>query len=303
MNETHENPTGAKVSYLSPGQLAQIACLLEVTARKPGNVHRFRDSADLQFLDFLLSAAAIGPALDRASREGVGSTVLAAVESTRQVVSTNTNLGMILLLAPLAAVPKDDNLTDGVERVLSATTVEDARGVYQAIRLAAPGGLGLATEQDVASEPAVTLREAMAMAADRDMVARQYANGFLEVLKEALPIMRLALEAGQALEIALITTFLGILARHPDSLIVRKFGIDRAGEVTEKAAAILVSGWPVGHESKRLIEAFDAWLRAEGNRLNPGTTADLVTAALFAALRDGTISLPRPAGPINWSGL
>src|SRR4051795_7320508 len=89
----------------TPGLLAQVACLMEVTARKPGNVHRGADFPDLHFLDFLLSAAAIAGPLDRAAAEGVGTAVLAAVQSTRRVVSTNTNLGMILLLAPLAAVP------------------------------------------------------------------------------------------------------------------------------------------------------------------------------------------------------
>jgi triphosphoribosyl-dephospho-CoA synthase len=294
---------GARNSRLSVGQLAQIACLLEVTARKPGNVHRFSDSGELEFLDFLLSAAAIGKAFDAARREGVGSTVFAAVEATRQVVTTNTNLGMILLLAPLAAVPLEDDLTSGVERVLRATTVEDARQVYGAIRMANPGGLGQADEQDVASEPTVTLRAAMALAAERDLVARQYANGFQEVLQEALPLIRLSLEGGQALETAVITTYLGILARYPDSLIARKFGLIRAQEVSVKAAEIVACDWPNDRESKRLCEDFDAWLRREGNRLNPGTTADLVAAALFAALRDGTIALPRPVGPTSWSGL
>ena len=176
-------------SWLSTGRLAEIACLLEVTARKPGNVHRFRDFKDLHFLDFLLSATAIAAPLDRAVEQGLGATVLAAVEATREVVSTNTNLGMILLLAPLAAVPRTVDLAEGVEQVLAATTRDDARDAYRAIRLARPGGLGEVPDQDVAAEPTVTLREAMALAADRDLVARQYANGFREVLHEALPMI------------------------------------------------------------------------------------------------------------------
>ena len=103
---TGENPARSRPS-LSAGRLAQVACLLEVTARKPGNVHRFCDFAELHYLDFLLSATAIGGPLDQAVERGIGATVLAAVKATRQVVSTNTNLGMILLLTPLAAVPLD----------------------------------------------------------------------------------------------------------------------------------------------------------------------------------------------------
>jgi hypothetical protein len=52
---------------------------------------------------------------------------------------------------------------------------------------------------------------------------------------------------------------------------------------------------------RTLCELFGAWLRAEGHTRNPGATADLVCAGLFAALRDGTIALPRPTGPAAWS--
>src|SRR4051794_9824683 len=96
-------------SVLSPGQLGQVACILEATARKPGNVHRFRDFDDAHYVDFLLSAAAIAGPLDRAATVGVGATVLRAVEATRRVVATNTNLGIILLLAPLAAAQGADS--------------------------------------------------------------------------------------------------------------------------------------------------------------------------------------------------
>ena len=81
-----------------------------MTARKPGNVHRFADLPGLHFVDFLLSAAAIADPLDRAVSEGVGAAVLGAVEATRRLVSTNTNLGIVLLLAPLAAVPEGVDL-------------------------------------------------------------------------------------------------------------------------------------------------------------------------------------------------
>src|SRR3954451_12876583 len=174
----------------SPGLLAQVACLLEVTARKPGNVHRGRDFADSHFLDFLLSAAAIAGPLDRAGGIGVGAAVREAVEATRRVVATNTNLGMVLLLAPLAAVPADRTLPDGVADVLAATSIDDARAVYRAIRLASPGGLGTVADQDVGGEPTLDLREVMRLAADRDLVARQYADDYREVFHEAVPALR-----------------------------------------------------------------------------------------------------------------
>jgi triphosphoribosyl-dephospho-CoA synthase len=286
----------------SPGLLAQIACMMEATARKPGNVHRFRDFDDSGYLDFLLSAAAIAGPLDRACEAGVGQTVRAAVEATRGVVATNTNLGMILLLAPLAAVPAEVTLRDGVAAVLAATTVDDARHVYRAIRRARPGGLGTAADQDVAGEPTVTLRQAMQLAADRDLVARQYAVDYRDVFEEALPVLRSGLAAAYPLETAIIAAHLGLLANHPDTLIARKRGGDEAREASRRAAGVLAAGWPETPRGRTACDELDAWLRADGHARNPGSTADLVTSALFAALRDGTIPLPRPIGPAGWQG-
>src|SRR5208337_4606213 len=180
-------------------------------------------------------------------------------------------------------------------------TRDDARLVYQAILLASPGGIGRVDEQDVAAEPTMTLREVMALAADRDLIASQYASGFQEIFHEVLPMIRAALHGGHLLETAIIAAFLGTLARHPDSLILRKAGREVALSVSRKAAEVLQAGWPGSAASHDRLQELDAWLRSRGNQLNPGTTADLVTAALFAALRDGTIQLPRPAGPASWS--
>jgi triphosphoribosyl-dephospho-CoA synthase len=274
---------------------------MEATARKPGNVHRGADFEDTHFHEYLLSAAAIAEPLNRVHPFGVGCTIREAVDATRRVVTRNTNLGMILLLAPLAAVPDTQALADGIAAVLAATTIEDARQVYQAIRLAQPGGLGKVADQDVAGEPTVTLLEVMRLAADRDMVARQYDNNFHEVFHDALPVLRAFLQAGQALETAIVAAYLTVLAQHPDTLIARKRGAEEAREVSRRAADVLASGWPERPEGRAYCGEFDAWLREDGHARNPGATADLIAAALFAALRDGTISLPRPAGPSGWS--
>ena len=278
----------------SPGQLAQIACLLEVTAHKPGNVHRYADLPGLRFVDFLMSAMAIAEPLDHAAITGVGTAVLGAIEATRRVVSTNTNLGIVLLLAPLAAVPKTVDLAGGIKDVLAKTTINDARQVYRAIRLAQPGGLGEVADQDIAREPTITLTDVMGMAAERDSIARQYTNGFHEVLDDALPVLHESLHAGVPLETAIVACFLRLLAQHPDSLIVRKYGPGRANEVSTRAAELIDAGWPECEQARLRLEAFDSWLRQPANRFNPGTTADLVTAVLYAALRDGTIPLPFP---------
>src|SRR5262245_56682307 len=126
----------------SIGLCAQLACIWEATARKPGNVHRDRDIGDLSYLDFLVSAAAIAPVMETACGRPVGQTILEAVQATRRVTYTNSNLGIVLLLAPLAAVPPQENLRAGVTRVLNGLTVADAQAAYEAIRLAKPSGMG-----------------------------------------------------------------------------------------------------------------------------------------------------------------
>lgn len=285
---------------LDVGLCTQLACIWESTARKPGNVHRFRDFDDVTYLDFLMSAAAIAPVLATASQRRIGETVLAAVQATRLVVTTNTNLGIILLLTPLAAVSVEQELRAGVRWVLDSLDASDARSVYQAIRLAAPGGLGRAAEQDVAEEPTQTLREVMALAAERDLVARQYANGYREVFEEGVPALLRGLQRTQPLEAAIILCHLHLMATFPDSLIVRKCGLDVATEAAARARRVLDLDWPRSLPSLVSFIEFDHWLRSDGHQRNPGTTADLVTACLFVALREGNITVPTqfqwPAG-------
>jgi triphosphoribosyl-dephospho-CoA synthase len=285
---------------ISPGRLAQVACLLEASARKPGNVHPHRGFGDCHYLDFASSALAIGPGLDLARTEGVGVAVLEAIAATRRLVSTNTNLGMVLLLAPLAAVRAEEDLQQGLGVVLEMSTVEDAARVYQAIRLANPGSLGEVDREDVAGDPTLRLLEVMRLAADRDLVARQYALGFEDVFEVALPAIAHSLAAGRPLETAIVAAHLALLSRMPDTLIVRKCGWAEAIAASLRAAAVLKAGWPDCAEAVGRFRAFDRWLRGRGHDRNPGATADLIAAALFAALRDGTIRLPLECGPAGW---
>jgi triphosphoribosyl-dephospho-CoA synthase len=266
---------------------------MEATARKPGNVHRYRDFDDATLMDYLFSAAAIGPVLEGAPGRRVGETVLAAVRATRRVCRTNTNLGIILLLAPLASVPPGEDLRAGVEQVLACLDRADARLAYQAIREANPGGLGEAPAQDVREEPTLSLREVMALIAGWDLVARQYADGFREVFDEGVPVLRDSLARTAWPETAIISCHLHLMAKYPDALILRKRGQAEAEESVVRARRALEAGWPQTAAGRVALEELDAWLRAEGRGRNPGTTADLVTACLFVALRERIIQLPQ----------
>lgn len=272
-------------THLTLGECAFLACVLEASARKPGNVHRYRDFPDLSYVDFIMSAGAIAPVMNRVAKLGVGQAVLKAIRQTRKLVSTNTNLGIVLLLAPLAAVPRRQLLSAGIGAVLDRLTVADARAVYQAIRLAQPGGLGTVQEQDVAKEPTQSLQEAMKLAAGRDLVARQYANGFQEVLQQGMGWLQECL-ANLNTEEAIQCCHLFLLSEFPDTLIARKRGWKEAREASRRAADVLAAGWRT-KKGRQAFRDLDAWLCAEGHQRNPGTTADLVTACLFAVLREG----------------
>jgi triphosphoribosyl-dephospho-CoA synthase len=287
-------PAGNRTApVLTVGQCATLACILEATAPKVGNVHRGADFEDLKYLDFLASGVAIGPVFDAAPGRGIGRTVLDAITATRGVVTTNTNLGIVLLLAPLAAVPREIRLSPAAVRdVLAGLTADDSRLVYAAIREAAPGGLGRADEMDVAGDAPADLLAAMRAAASRDLVARQYAEDFWIVLGDVLPWLVARLASGWSLTDTIIHTHLTLLARHPDSLIARKCGSETARKASAMAGKVLDAGRPGEEAYYDALSDLDFWLRADGHRRNPGTTADLVAAALFAGLRDQLLAPP-----------
>ncbi len=272
------------------GQCATLACFLEATAPKPGNVYRGADFDDLTYPDLILSAIVIGPVMENATRQRLGETILDAVQVTREAVGTNANLGTILLIAPLAAVSRERPLAEGIADVLNCLDAADARLVYEAIRLAKPGGMAQVDEADVAGEAPADLIVAMRLAADRDLVARQYANGFQQVLNDVVPALKSGLDQGWGTNGTIVHAQLTIMSQYPDSLIARKCGLEIAKRTADHAAEVLHSGIPNDETFWTAVANFDFWLRADGHRRNPGTTADLIAAGLFVLIRDGIMS-------------
>jgi len=273
-------------------QSIRLACALEAAARKPGNVHPQASFPDLTYVDFLRAADAAAPELARAAETGVGPAVLEAVRRVRNECRSNVNLGIVLLIAPLAAVPRHLPLQQGLEQVLSSLDVDDAAHVYEAIRIAQPGGMGRADSQDVSQTPTVGLREAMRLAADRDAIAREYAEGYPLVLGRGIPLLAETLRFADDWETGIVRLHLTLMAEVPDTLIARKCGLETAREAARRAQDVLDAGWPATPAGRDRFAEFDSWLRSDGHRRNPGTTADLVAASLFAALREGAIAPP-----------
>jgi triphosphoribosyl-dephospho-CoA synthase len=274
---------------------AQIASLLEVCAEKPGNVTLHKDFNDTCFEDFVISAVAIGPAFQRAADAPVGETIIQSIRATRRFVGVNTNLGIVLLLAPLAkaaGLGHSNTLRSALRSVLRNLTVDDTRLTYEAIRLAGPAGMGTVQKYDLQDTDAdITLYEAMEQARDRDALAREYVTDFEITFKVGLNALKRILEQGAGMSEAVVQTFLTILTQIPDTLIARKNGMEAARKVSRRAGQVLKYGGIFSEKGKTEIKRFDLDMRDKGHTLNPGTTADLIAAVLFVYLVEN--DLPR----------
>ena len=269
-----------------PNPIAQAfedACRDELDAPKPGNVHVFANGHLMTVKDFERSAAAAARPLTAAGQR-IGARILGAVEATFAAVESNTNLGIILLCAPLAAAAEalPVNLQSSLAKVLQGLDREDAELAFRAIVRASPGGLGHAEHHDVLKPATVALGEAMAEAADRDRVARQYVTDFTDVFDLGEPAFSTALVASSDRRLATLTAYLGFLAAFPDSHIVRKHGPAVAERIRRGASRLGAQA----RTAKRLedilpdVLAWDATLKQAS--INPGTSADLTVATLFA---------------------
>jgi triphosphoribosyl-dephospho-CoA synthase len=257
------------------------ACRAELAALKPGNVHVHADGHGMTVADFSRSAEAAAEPLCRIGST-VGARIREAVAASLAVVACNTNLGIILLAAPLIAAAESGRATlrEALAIVLEGLTVADAVDAYAAIAQAHPGGIGSAARQDVFSPPTVTLREAMVLAADRDLVARQYVTGFAEIFAVGTTRLEASRRQGAAAEWATTLVFLDFLAGFPDSHIARKFGLETARSVQREAADLRLILPDDPAAAFPILLGFDSDLKRRG--LNPGTSADLTVASVLA---------------------
>jgi triphosphoribosyl-dephospho-CoA synthase len=260
------------------------ACRLEIEALKPGNVHLFADGHGMSADQFMVSARISSASLTDPALP-VGRRILEAVRATQLAVGTNTNLGILLLSAPLirAAEIAAGNARADLDAVLGGMTMDDTTAVFGAIALASPGGLGSAAN-DVREPPKVGLLEAMREAAGRDMIARQYVTGFSDVFDTGLVALEAALARGENGMWPAVLAYMAFLAGFPDSHVARKHGGKIAAEVQAEAGAERQRLLACADEAGRMdqLSAFDRRLKARG--INPGTSADLTVACLLVHL-------------------
>ena len=272
------------VSSVNLPALVYDCFLNDINALKPGNVGRHGGGHGMECADFVRSAEVVTPILCD-PRRGLGARILAAVEATHAAVQCNTNLGMILLFAPIIRVfEQHGSVTDFPRRVsatLRALERREAQDVFAAIRRANPGGLGRAERYDVNALPDTDVCTAMDAAKARDLVARQYANGYREVAGQGVKCLQKYHNKWHSVEWAVVSCYLMYLGSFPDSHICRKHGSRLAQEVQEKAIPLFDQfvGYDNPEEAKEVLLIFDRELKE--SELNPGACADLTVASLL----------------------
>ena len=277
-----------RLSETETRDLFLAACRAEIAALKPGNVHVHAGGHGMEVRQFEEAAAAAAPWIADSDLR-IGARIRHAVDASFAAAGCNANLGILLLAAPLAAAAQSGDggtLRDSLATVLAALDARDTADVYAAIRRASPGGLDVATDQDVFAAPTVGLLTAMALAAYRDRIASAYVSNFAEVFDFGLPTLDRVRALADDFNLMVTTLHMAYLAALPDSHIARKFGTEVAEQVRKEALLHKRLWTPVATPSSFAeLLAFDTDLKQRN--LNPGTTADLVVATLFAAsIRD-----------------
>jgi triphosphoribosyl-dephospho-CoA synthase len=275
-----------------PSDAVRWACILEATSPKAGNVFPGREFEDLCYLDFVAAAESAAGAFDPAS-PSFSHGVLRACERTVERAGTNVNLGILLLLGPLVQAdsidptrsPSRDEWQPRIREVFGAMTAGDASRLYAAINLSSPGGMGRSQQMDLSGPAPEDFLAAMRAAESRDRIAKNYANAFADLIGTVVPLVAGCIEAESDLLAGITSAQLRLLAEEPDTLICRKFGPEVARTVQHRA--------DFDHRDAAKRATFDQFLRTgtagesgETARLNPGTTADLIAAALYVLLRE-----------------
>lgn len=271
-------------------ELYQQACELELQAFKPGNVSIYANGHDMCVQDFRDSAKVSAVSLCN-PMYSLGEKIYYAVQATRDAVGCNTNLGIILLCAPLIHVihaveqyPFHVDFRSALSFVLENTTIDDADWVYKAIQLASPGGLGQSSEQDVYTVPTITLREAMQISSHKDRIALQYTTNFKDVFDFGVLRYNCGFNRWGKQDWAAVWVYTGLLSHYPDSHIERKYG-EQYSELVATRMLALDNALADSSKPELLTTLFaevDREFKLKG--INPGTTADITVATIFVVL-------------------
>ena len=259
------------------------ACKKDIELVKPGNVNLNSPHSDTTAQDYLNSATQSSKELFR-EEYSLGERILKSINVTRETVRTNTNLGIILLCAPIVQACADFNnlgLKEGLKKVLKNTSIQDTQDLCMAIKTSSPGGLGRSNVYDINSKPITTIEDIMSYSANYDRISYQYAHNYGDIFDFIIPRLVFLNEKHNSLDVSLSLMFIEILAKIPDSHISRKFG-EKIAKKTSNNAYDLLKILDREHSPDYLADELnnlDYKYKKKG--INPGTTADLLVASLM----------------------
>ncbi len=259
------------------------ACTHDLTALKPGNVHCYAQGHDMTVEDFLKSAYVTAPVLANPEMT-LGVRIFESVRVTQQAVAKNTNLGILLLCAPIAQSALSGpptSLRKSLIDTISQTSLEDSQRILDAICLAAPSGLGESECHDVFSPATTRIQEIMSVAGSRDMVAQQYTNGFEEVFKFGTKVLHTAQASKKSMDEVVSQVYLAFLSSYPDSHIARQYGSVVASEVQSIASDLYSKSNELESDSKFSSALMKCDTVLKSRDINPGTSADLTVATIY----------------------
>jgi len=269
------------------------ACEVELQAFKPGNVSVYSDGHDMTVEDFRISLdVSSGPICDPSY--SLGKKIYYAVRATREAVGCNTNLGIILLCAPLIHAVQNRQtgqvLRDALQDVLKATTKDDADWVFRAITLASPGGLGDSEQADVSEKASVTLLEAMEIAANKDRIAYQFTSCYKDIFEFTILLYNSILAKFGNFYWAALAVYAGMLAQYPDSHVERKYGRQYSGWVSSQMREIQKALINTDNPESLLPLLYEVDQAFKEKGINPGTTADITVATVLVVFLEQLVN-------------
>jgi len=266
-------------------QIVLSSFLEEVNALKPGNISRYADGHGMTLADFTRSAELVTPILCDPSLS-VGQRIQQSVKKTKENLACNTNLGMLLLFAPLIRAAELDpenymHLQQILSSVLQALDTAEAMLICEAIRLANPGGLGQSDRYDVHSVIECGMQQVMTQAQDKDSIARQYVTNFQDIFSIGLSTIKDFNRRWNSVEWATVACYMTFLADFPDSHVQRKYG-EQAAENTRIKASLIAENFKNNinpDDAVIVLLEYDTELKKAS--INPGTSADLTAASVL----------------------
>ena len=273
-------------SYRNIEKLKSIyiyACSKDVEVIKPGNVNIDYPHSDTTAYDFLRSAHDSCKSLFKQDFS-LGERIYYSVSDSRKNTKVNTNLGILLLIAPIIHSLLHSTKTtfrSALKDVIKTSQISDTNLLCRAINFVNPGGLGEKERMSTNSLPRVTLKTIMDKSANYDRLSYQYSTGYSDILDFIVPRIIEHKKNIENTDFLLSLVFLEILSEIPDTHISRKFNEKIAKKTSNEACDLIKIINTERSRKKALSRICQLDYEYKNKGINPGTTADLLLSGVM----------------------